>query len=115
MANPEQRKAFMRLRDLCKSPKSEKINGQVFSKGDEQSQIYNVLEKTGALDVEYASHLEGKDVYALMAQPGKLTFQECCTILTFLLRAEHWAEGTFTEALMNGSVYKLLSRAVEAM
>ncbi len=115
MTKAEQRKVFMELRDMCKNPKFEQIGGMTFSKGEEYSRIYSGLEKTGNLDVNYADNLKNNDGYELAANPEKLTFKECCTVLTFLLRAEHWSEGAFTEALADGSVYKVLSRLVEAM
>lgn len=115
MTKAEQRKLFIDLRDLCKNPQIEQISNKVYSKSDEYARTYDVLEKTGNLDVKYADHLEGKDGYELASKPDKLTFKECCTVLTFLLRAEHWSDGAFTEALMDGSVYKVLARAVETM
>ena len=105
----------MGLRDMCKNPEVEEIGGHLYSKGEEYSELYKVLDKTGNFDVDYADHLDGKDVYALASRPDKLSFQECCTVLTFILRSEHWSEGSFAEALKDGTVYKLLSRAVEAM
>lgn len=115
MTKAEQRKAFMEIRDMCKTPKFEEIGGRLYSKNDESSKLHEVLDKTGNLDVDYADHLEGKNGYDMAAKAGRLTFKECCTVLTFLLRAERFTEGAFTEALQDGTVYKLLSRAVEVM
>ena len=115
MGKAEARKLFMELRDMCRKPEIQQIGNMTFSKGDEYSRIYSGLEKTGNLDIDYADNLKGKDGYELAANPSNLTFKECCTVLTFLLRAERWSDGAFTEALMDGSVYKVLSRAVEVM
>lgn len=115
MTKAEQRKIFMNLRDMCKNPEFEKIGNEVFSKGNEISRLYEDLEKTSNLDVDYADHIGERNGYELASNPEKLTFKECCTVLTFLLRAEHWSPGAFVEALQDGTVYKLLSRAVEVM
>ena len=115
MTKVEQRKAFMSIRDMCKAPKFETIGGHLYSKSDEYSELYDVLDKTGNLDVDYANHLEGKNGYDMATKAERLTFNECCTVLTFLLRAERFTEGAFAEALQDGTVYKLLSRAVEVM
>ncbi|MBQ4430642.1 MAG: hypothetical protein II877_03990 [Synergistaceae bacterium] len=115
MTKVEMRKLFMELRDMCKKPEFETVGDMLFSKGDEYSRIYQGLEKAGNLDVEYADHIGERSGYELASQPEKLTFKECCTVLTFLLRAERFSPMAFTGALQDGTVYKLLSRAVEAM
>lgn len=115
MTKADQRRLFMQLRDMCKEPEFQKVGNHTFSKKDESHKIYEVLEKTGNLDVEYADHLGDRDGYELAAHPENLTFTECCTVLTFLLRAGHFSEGAFEESLADGSVYKVLSRAVETM
>lgn len=91
------------------------IGKNEFSKGDEYSRIYKGLEDIGVLDYDYFEHLRGKDGYEMASQAEKLTFQECCTVLTFLLRAERFAEGAFTHALEEGTVYNILKRAVDVM
>ena len=115
MTKAEQRKIFIDLRDFCSRPIFEKIGDETFSKRDEYRRIYEGLEKTDNFDVNYADNLKGKDGYEMASNAEKLTFKECCTVLTFLLRAEQFAEGAFTEALSNGNVHKLLARAVEVM
>ncbi len=115
MTKVEQRKVFIELRDFCRKPELEKIGDEMFSKRDEYRRIYEGLEKTGNFDVNYADNLKGRDGYEMASNAEKLTFKECCTVLTFLLRIERFSAGAFTEALSNGNIYKLLARAVEVM
>ena len=115
MTKSEQQKILARLRDMCREPEFEVISNHLYSKNDEYQRIYEWLEKTGNIDSDYLDNLGSKNAYALVHNPEKLTFKECCTVLTFLLRAEHWSEGAFFEALSDGDVYKLLSRMVETI
>lgn len=111
----EMRKLFIGIRDTCKNPKFEEISGNLYSKGDEYSRIHRVLDETGTLDYDYADNLGNRNGYELARTPENLTFKDCSTALTFLLRAERFSEGAFTEALKDGTVYKLLSRMVETL
>ena len=115
MTKAEMRKLFMELRDMCKNPKFEVVGGHLYSKGDQYSKAYSVLTETGTLDVDYMDHIKGGNGYEMASHPEKLTFEDCCTVLTYILRSEHWSDGAFAEALENGTVYKVLSRAVEVM
>ena len=115
MTKAEIRKRFFELRDKCRSPKFETINNMTFSKNDEYGELYKLLEDTGNLDVNYADHLKGRDAHKMGEKADTLTFKECCTVLTFLLRAERFSEGAFTGELADGTVYKLLKRAAEVM
>ena len=108
-------KRFMRIRDKCKNPKFEKVNGILYSKGDEYQELYKLLDETGNLDVKYIDNLKGRNGYELAGQSEKLTFKDCCTVLTFILRAERWTDGAFGGELKNGNVYALLSRACEEL
>ena len=115
MTKAEVRKRFFELRDMCRKPKFETINRTTYSKGNEYKKLYEMLENTGNFDVNYADNLKGKSGYEMGANAENLTFKECCTVLTFLLRAERFSEGAFTGALADGTVYKLLKRAAEVM
>ena len=115
MTKSEQQKTLTEIRDMCRDPEFEVISNHLYSKKDELERIYEWLEKTGNFDYYYSEHLGNKNGYELAHNPEKLTFKECCTALTFLLRAEHWSEGAFFDALSDGDVYKLLSRMVETI
>ena len=113
MTKAEIRKRFIEIRDLCHNPEFEQNSR--YTKNNEYQKLYKTLEDTNNLDVNYADNLKGKNGYEMAKKAESLTFKECCTVLTFLLRAERFAEGAFTEALADGTVYKLLKRAVEVM
>lgn len=115
MTKAEARKRFIALRDKCQNPEFETVDGMQISKGREYNELYKLLEDTGNFDVDYADNLKGRDGYEVAADAENLTFNDCCTALTFLLRAERFSEGTFTEALEDGTIYELLTRAVEVM
>ena len=116
MTATEKQKVFIELRDLCNKPfEFELIDGIRFSKGDEYALVHKGLEKTGCFDRNYLANLDGKDGYEMAENPEQLTFEECCTVLTFLLRAERFSEGLFDSMLENKTIYKLLKRAVEVM
>lgn len=83
--------------------------------GDEYRKIYEGLEETGTLDADYAENLGDRNGYALAKNADVLSFKDCCTVLTFLLRAEHWTPGAFNDALQSGSIHRLLKRAVEVL
>lgn len=115
MTKAEIRKRFMALRDKCQNSEFETVDGVQISKGREYSELHKLLEDTGNFDVNYGDNLRGRDGYEVVANADNLTFKECCTALTFLLRAERFDEGAFTEALADGTIYKLLKRSVEVM
>lgn len=108
MTKAEVRKRFIEVRDLCRNPEEKQM-------GNEYRKVYRMLDDTGNLDVNYADNLKGRDGYEMAAKAETLTFKECCTVLTFLLRAERFSEGAFTGALSDGTVYRLLKRAAEVM
>ena len=115
MTKAEMRKLFTELRDMCKSPKFEKAGRFWGSKGDEYERVARALLDSNTLDVDYASHIKGTDGYTMASHPENLTFEECCTAMTYLVRAQHWDDITFMEALQDGTVYKLLTRMCEVL
>ena len=115
MTKVEQRKLFMKLRDACKTPKFEVVGGHLYSKGSQYKDIAQALLDTKLLDVDYARHIKGDSGNEMAMHPEDLTFKECCTALTYVIRSEHWSEGSFAEYLKAGAVYKLLSRLVETL
>ena len=115
MTKVEVRKLFMGLRDMCKNPKFEVVGDYLYSKGEEYTRIAQALLDSNTLDVDYANHIKGESGYDMARHPEELTFKECCTALTFLLRAERFSPMAFTEALQDGTVYKLLSRMCEVL
>ena len=112
------KKEFQRLVEIFKD-KQEDSDGILSSK------LYKGLGRAGCLDQEYNEHLEATrdkyspnsehPYYALIPHIQDLTFDECCAMLTFVLRAERWSDGWFDECLSNGNIYELLSRACEVI
>ena len=116
MTKAEQRKALMELRDASKNPEFEKVGYFLYSKGDQYEKLGSWLKESSNLDVNYMEHMgESENPNDFFADPDSLTFKECCTALTFIFRSEHWSDGSFSGYLKDGTVYKLLSRAVETM
>lgn len=117
MTKSEMLKRFTVMRDKCRNPKV-KLEGYLLtSEGDEYREIYELLGDTETLDENYSDNMRSisKKTGDDISRTGNLTFRECCTALTFVLRSEHWNEGSFAENLQNGTVYKLLNRAVEML
>lgn len=111
---------FEGLRDICRNSIGEDDDDKSCAA---YSEVYKGLEETGNLDYDCLRHLNGRG-YELAGKPEKLTFSECCTVLTFLLRAErftdgyfdgHYFGGAFTSALKDGTVYRILDRACELL
>lgn len=76
------------------------------------------INKFNVMKEKYANHNnnehEDKDIcHAIIAHVDEFSFQECCTLLSFVLRAERWSEGWFEECLRNGSIQSLLARTQE--
>ena len=103
--------------ELC-----ELLNDKKLSEDDLYVKLYDDLEAAGCCDHNYLKHLDdieakyslGKEAHGFIdAVPHikDLSFNECCTLLTFLFRAERWAGGWFETYLNDGTIYKLLSRA----
>lgn len=117
MTKTEIKKRFTEMRDKCRNPKVKKEGYFLYSEGNEYEEMYELLGDTETLDREYLDNMReirkktGDDI----SKAEKLTFKECCTALTFVLRSEHWQDGSFAEYLQDGTVYSLLSRAVEVM
>ena len=113
MMNKAQKlKIFTAMRDYCSiEPEYETFGNETFSKREESAKIYEGLEATGDMDYNYLANLKGRSGYELARHPENLTFQECCSVLTFLLRAEHWTE----YPLDVEAAYKVLSRACDLL
>ncbi|MBR0075479.1 MAG: hypothetical protein IJP96_06975 [Synergistaceae bacterium] len=82
------------------------------------STLYKGLEKAKVLDSEYLKNF-GKIVDKLGERlsgtdyMNELSFNECCTLMTFFLRGERMSPGHFFSRVKDGTILKLLDRAVE--
>ena len=116
----DRKKVFTELRDLCKNKKKDDNDGSFYIR------LYEDLEAAKCVDYDYRNSLEaaqkkysvneGEHIYSsLIPHVKKLSFNECCSMITFLLRAERWSGGWIDECLGNGELYALLSRACETL
>ena len=77
--------------------------------------FYDDLQDSGLMDMEYLDHMGDKSFDEVIPKVGEMSYQDCLTYLTFILRSEHWSEGWFLSCIKDGSIYKLLSRLLEVM
>ncbi len=113
MTKAEVRKLLINIRDKCKNPKFKTtFEGAVI--GEISDSLYNLIKAIGGFDQDYFEHMKniGDDFENKI---NTLSFQECHTILTYMLRSEHWSPGLLAEYLENGSVYALLVRMNETL
>ena len=85
--------------------------------------LYEELNDSDCLDKEYHEHIKilsdkyspGSDYSydVIIHHVNEFSFDECCSMLTFIIRAERWSDGWFNECLANGDIYRLLSNAYE--
>lgn len=95
-----------------------KIDGYMADDENLYSRLYRELEEYKALDYNYLDNFEkikGEGLLDKMKHVDALTFKECCTMLTWILRSERFCEGSFYGEVNNGNVLKLLKRAYETV
>ena len=79
------------------------------------SEIYEGLESAGYLDNLYLEHTRDIDMEEAMKRIDNMSFEECCTWLTWILRGNRFSEGLFEMNIENGNISRLLKRAEENM
>ena len=79
------------------------------------SKVYEGLESAGYLDDKYLEHTRDIDMDEAMKQVEQMSFGECCTWLTWILRGNRFSEGLFKMNIENGNISRLLKRAEESM
>lgn len=79
------------------------------------SKIYEGLESAGYLDNLYLEHTRDIDMEEAMKRIDNMSFEECCTWLTWILRGNRFSEGLFEMNIENGNISRLLKRAEEDM
>ena len=83
---------------------------------DMYTQLYKGLDKIKSLDFNYIENFEkikGANYDEKIKYLNDFSFDNCCTLLTFLLRGERFSEGLFEGAVKNGDVLQLLERAYQ--
>ena len=88
---------------------------EIMSSGGEDvwTSFYRAMESEGCIDVKYLEHTTGQDLESAVKHADRLSKEEVCTWLTWILRGERFCEGLFESCIENGSFSALLSRGVE--
>ena len=73
------------------------------------------LEESGCADHDYLSHTEGRAIEDVISSINRMSFNECCTWLTWIVRGERFCEGLFTSCLDDGTLLALLTRACDVL
>ena len=80
--------------------------------------LYKGLEDVNGLDYEYLDNfrkIKGENYSEKIGHVNDFSFKDCCTLLTFILRAERFSDGFFYNAVSNGDVSRVLKRTKEIM
>ena len=77
------------------------------------TEFYVELEKHEYLDANYLEHTRNADINEEMKHIDTMSFEDCCTWLTWILRGERFSVGLFGKNISNGNVKALLNRAEE--
>ena len=111
MTDIQKKQIFIGLRDYFKFKN--------LDAGDAYDELRSKLEKTSSLDMAYIEHLtklqEDVEIDDVFSNIGNLSFRDCCTCLTYILRLGHWTDDGFEEFLKNGTIYKILVQACKVM
>lgn len=110
MTDIQKKQIFIELRDYFKS-KNLKWE-------DAYDRLNNDLRRTNSLDYDYGNTLnteKAKNYLDVVKGYENFSFKKCCSLLTFFLRGEHFAEGFFKMVLDDGYVYKVLVQACKVM
>ena len=103
MTKAEIRKKYMEYRDAVKS---EKTNAR---------DLQRLLKETETLVYDYADYLKEGRFAEVISKVNSFNFRECCAYLTFILRFEMLEGNWYKKCEKDGSIYKLVKRALEVM
>ncbi len=74
--------------------------------------LYASMEGAGCLDSDYVQHTDEYDgIDSVRDRIGKMSFSECCTWLTWILRGDRLCEGLFDSCVQDGAIPDLMKRA----
>ena len=110
----DKKKTLTKIRGIFAKNRTEKEIAQ--EEAGLYSELYQGLEDVGMIDYNYSENfdkIKGQNYPEKMEHVSDFTLKNCGTILTFILRGERFAEGTFFEAVSSGNILKLLNRAIE--
>lgn len=74
--------------------------------------LYKALEGMGELDHDYLNNfdkIKGDGFNEKIVHLQELSFKECCTLLTAILRYDRFVEGLFYSVVKSGDVLKILT------
>lgn len=98
------------INDLRDNPNA--CRCRLISLPDEQlSSFLHHFSEQGLTDKDYMSHIDdirGKDI-------STYTFQESCTMLTFIWRNDRFSEGALYEYFRKGTLLEVLERMYETL
>ena len=81
--------------------------------GELWTRLYKGMEDAKCLDYDYAQHTEPiGGIENVSDKIGEMSFKECCTWLTWILRGERLCDGLFSTHLNNGNILALLKRVL---
>ena len=73
---------------------------------------YGTLERENLLSSDYSDDTGDTSIDDVKQNIGTMSFKECCTWLTWILRGERFCEGLFQECIDDGSFLSLLDRCI---
>ncbi len=79
---------------------------------DPWSLLYGELGELNCLDSDYIAHTKNQNDLDSIAT---MSFDNCCSWLTWALRGERFNEGLFDSQLKNGNILALLDRACDSL
>ena len=113
MTRAEIRERFTQYRDSIKDKKRNPED--VVDCRIAYMELWNLLLKTECYDWSFWEHLTRGVYEDAMAEVDTFSFEECCTYLSVIPRTHRLDRGFFWVCIEDGSIYKLLSRAIEVM
>ncbi len=103
----DKKEVLRKYRDVFRGRKASGATTELYTN------FYRDFEEAGLIDTKYSDHMNGKTLEDVMPDVAKMSYADCLTWLTFILRAQRWSDGWFADSTENGTIYRLLSRACE--
>ena len=104
----DKKEVLSKYRDIFRNRKASGATSELYTN------FYRDFEKVGLIDTRYSDHMKGKTIDDVISGVARMSYSDCLTWITFILRAQRWSDGWFADRTEDGTIYKLLSRACEA-
>ena len=118
MTRAEIRERFTQYRDSIKgkkrNPNADWGNG-LLEERLAYRELWDMLLETKCYDWSFWEHLTRGVYEKAIAEVDTFSFEECCTYLSVIPRTHRLHGSFFWICIEDGSIYKLLSRAIEVM